>query len=96
VSFTHAFPGFVDTPIAASLAFPLRMATKAIMNVLGVSPQDCAEYMFNAMTRPESGKGSFYVDERANDIKGKKEAGEEQRNKVWNHVNEVVDRQSEP
>jgi NAD(P)-dependent dehydrogenase (short-subunit alcohol dehydrogenase family) len=91
VSFIHAYPGFVRTPISNGLPFYLRLPSKAL-NALGrgISPEDCAEFMIHGMLGTE--KGWRYIDEKGETVPNKEVSNEETLKKVWEHTCEITSR----
>ena len=89
VTFTHAYPGIVRTPISNNLPFWARIPAKCAMAVgMGVSPDDCAEYMLHGMLGTE--KGYRYVNDHGEPATKKKEVQPEQVEKVWTHTHQLV------
>ena len=91
VSFIHAFPGHVKTPIANGLPFYLRLPIKAL-SVFGkhISPEDCAEFMIHGMLGTE--QGWRYIDENGETVPNKVVLNEEMLKKVWEHTCEITSR----
>jgi NAD(P)-dependent dehydrogenase (short-subunit alcohol dehydrogenase family) len=91
VSFIHAFPGFVRTPIANGLPFYLRLPTKALSALgRGISPEDCAEFMIHGILGTE--KGWRCIDEKGEIVPNKEVSNEEMLKKVWEHTCEITSR----
>jgi NAD(P)-dependent dehydrogenase (short-subunit alcohol dehydrogenase family) len=91
VSFIHAFPGFVRTPIANGLPFYLRLPSKALSALgRGVSPEYCAEFMIHGILGIE--KGWRCIDEKGETIPNKEVSNEEMLKKVWEHTCEITSR----
>jgi len=89
VTFTHAYPGGVKTPLADNLPFWARLPVKGLMAVgLGVTPEDCAEFMIHGMLGTD--KGWRCVDNKGETVKNKKEANEEMMKKVWEHTSQIT------
>jgi NAD(P)-dependent dehydrogenase (short-subunit alcohol dehydrogenase family) len=91
VSFIHAFPGTVRTPIAHGLPFYVRLPVKAL-NALGwgISPEDCAEFMIHGILGTE--KGWRCIDEKGETVPNKEVSNEEMLKKVWEHTCEITSR----
>ncbi|KAK2467310.1 hypothetical protein APHAL10511_000545 [Amanita phalloides] len=101
VSFIHAYPGFVRTPIASKIdsAF-LRFSARAAFVLLYpfcVSPQDCAEYMWHGVfnsTGDEGSadvKGAWRIGSNGENLGRKNYFGDEtQRIRLWEHTLESV------
>ena len=89
VTFTHALPGIVRTPISNSLPFWARIPAKCAMAVgMGVNPDDCAEYMLHGMFGND--KGYRYVNDKGEPVTKKKEVQSETVEKVWTHTNQMI------
>ena len=71
MSFIHAMPGLVDTPLANNMPFYIR-ALMPIAKLFTTSIEDCGEWMNSALTNPEMKKGKWYVDQNANLIPANK------------------------
>ena len=91
VSFIHAFPGHVKTPIANGLPFYLRLPIK-VLSVFGrsISPEECAEFMIHGMLGTP--KGWRCVDEKGDTVPNKEVLNEEMLKKVWEHTCEITSR----
>lgn len=89
LTFTHAYPGAVRTPLADSLPFWARIPAKCVMALgVGVMPADCAEYMIHGLLGTE--KGWRYVDNKGEAVKKKKAIDEEMIKKVWEHTSTMI------
>jgi hypothetical protein len=89
VTFTHAYPGGVKTPLADNLPFWARLPVKGLMVVgLGVTPEDCAEFMIHGMLGTD--KGWRCVDNKGETVTNKEEANEEMMKKVWEHTSQIT------
>jgi NAD(P)-dependent dehydrogenase (short-subunit alcohol dehydrogenase family) len=89
VTFTHAAPGAVKTPLADNLPFPARVGAKILMAVgVGINPEDCAEYMVHGMLGTD--KGYRYVDNKGEPITNKKPVEPEMVQKVWEHTSQMI------
>lgn len=89
VTFTHALPGFVRTPLLDNLPFWARLPVKcSIMLGLGTTPEDCAEFMIYGMLGTE--KGYRYVDSKGETVKKKSPINEEMATKVWEHTSQMI------
>lgn len=88
ISFIHAFPGGVRTPLVDNLPFYARLPAKLAMALhLGVSPEECAEYMVHGMLNTD--KGWRCVDNKGEAVM--KEAVEpDMIEKVWEHTSRVI------
>ncbi|UJR11860.1 hypothetical protein I4U23_016040 [Adineta vaga] len=91
VSFIHAFPGVVRTPIVNGLPFYLRLPAKAL-NTLGwgISPEECAEFMIHGIVETE--KGWRCIDEKGETVSNKEVLDVEMLKKVWEHTCEISSR----
>jgi NAD(P)-dependent dehydrogenase (short-subunit alcohol dehydrogenase family) len=89
VTFTHAGPGAVRTQLIDSLPFWARLPLKGAMAIgLGVSPDDCAEYMIHGMFGTD--KGCRYVNNKGEAVTKKKVPQEEMVQKVWEHTSRMI------
>ena len=91
VSFIHASPGSVKTPIVNGLPFYLRLPAKGFHALgLGLSPEDCAEFMIHAILSTE--KGWRCIDAKGETVPNKEVSDEEMLKKVWDHTCEITSR----
>ncbi|KAJ3034994.1 hypothetical protein HDV00_004405 [Rhizophlyctis rosea] len=94
ISFIHAYPGVVDTPLVNSLSLPVRVLSKALMPLFSVSAENCAESMGFALTADNykaNGKG-WLVDDKAEIVKERPEIhNEENRKRVFEHTKGLTD-----
>lgn len=89
VTFTHAYPGGVKTPLVDNLPFWARLPVKCAMAVgLGVTPEDCAEFMVHGMLGTD--KGYRYIDSKGETVTGKKVPEEGMIQKVWEHTSQIT------
>lgn len=93
-TFIHAYPGVVDTGNSSNTLPTYVRASLAVLSwIAAISPEKCAEYMLDGVaTVRRKGKGRYNIGERGKEIV-KKQAGEDQRGKVWNHTWELIARQ---
>lgn len=92
VTFTHAFPGVVRTPLANSLPFWARFPMKCAMAVgVGVDPDQCAELMIHGMLGTERGSWRC-VNDKGETVKKKTAAEEEMVKKAWDHTLTIIAR----
>uniref|UniRef100_A0AC34FK52 NAD(P)-binding protein n=1 Tax=Panagrolaimus sp. ES5 TaxID=591445 RepID=A0AC34FK52_9BILA len=91
VTFTHAYPGFVKTTLAENLPFYLRIPAKVGMSLgLGISPEECAEYMVHGLLGTK--KGFRYVDNKGETVSKTKVIDSDMANKVWEHTSQIISR----
>ena len=89
VTFTHAYPGGVRTQLADNLPFWARLPVKGAMAIgLGVSAEDCAEYMLHGML--ETDKGWRCVDNKGEAVSKKTPASEDMVAKVSEHTFRLI------
>ncbi|CAF0926407.1 unnamed protein product [Didymodactylos carnosus] len=89
ITFTHAFPGVVRTPIADNLPFWARLPIKCGLALgLGVSPEDCAEFMIYGMLGTD--KGSRCINDKGETVTKKSPIQEEMVAKVWEHTSHMI------
>lgn len=86
VHFTHAYPGYVDTPIGNNFPWYLRMFTVP-MKIFSISPQTCAPFMVKAL---EETKGWRRADEKGNTIE-REPVSEEMADKLAQHTWQIID-----
>ncbi|KAK6067842.1 NAD(P)-binding protein [Seiridium cupressi] len=94
--FVHAYPGFVKTNLDQSLPWYLRLPTRVAGQVLGVSPETCAQNLLKGTyesTAAGEKEGRFwsYIDAQGRSIGNKPVWEEEQRQKVANHTWKLID-----
>lgn len=100
LSFIHAFPGFVKTPMLKNFNLPIRVLFAPLV-AFGSSEDDSGSYMLNALLRSDTKNGDHYVDPKGEKL-GKDKApavwdearlGSEGRSqiieKLFNHLKEV-------
>jgi NAD(P)-dependent dehydrogenase (short-subunit alcohol dehydrogenase family) len=93
VSFIHAYPGFVKTPLGDNLPFYIRLPLRAMVAIrrrVVVSPEECAEFMIHGVMGTE--KGYRYIDEKGETITNKTVANDEMLQKLWEHTRENISR----
>ncbi|CAF0849320.1 unnamed protein product [Adineta steineri] len=89
VAFIHAYPSGVKTPLANSLPFYARLPMKAALAAgLGVSPEDCAEYMIYGMLGTD--KGWKFIDNKGEVVTKKHPVQEEMLQKVVEHTSQMT------
>ena len=89
VTFTHALPGLVRTPLLENLPFWARMPAKcAIALGLGFNPGDCAELMLHGMLGTD--QGWRCVDSIGEAVTKKKQADKSMIDKVWQHTSQII------
>ncbi|KAF4998701.1 hypothetical protein FGRMN_3027 [Fusarium graminum] len=92
--FIHAMPGVVNTNIAQSLPWYLRVPASAAAKFLGMSPETCAENMVNgsdeAIKASTGDKYWAFVNEKGKIVE-KQAWNEDQVQKVKEHTWKIVD-----
>ena len=93
--FVHACPGAVSSSLDRELPWYLRLVARAAVNVVGVSPDTCAEYLLNgasecAMAGKAEDRFWSNIDNKGHLVAKKAIWSEEQMNKIANHTWEVV------
>jgi NAD(P)-dependent dehydrogenase (short-subunit alcohol dehydrogenase family) len=89
ITFTHAYPGLVRTPLIDNLSFWARLPVKCAMAMgLGVSPEDCAELMIHGMLGTD--KGWRCVNDKGETVTKKQPEPEEMVEKVWEHTSRLI------
>ncbi|TFK61962.1 hypothetical protein BDN72DRAFT_849174 [Pluteus cervinus] len=99
ISFTHIFPGFVDTPSVSGLldydqwvVQLIKPIVTPLIRLFSVPSTDCAERMLYALFNAEKGfnRRNDKGDSNLEDKSGKEEADAEIRKKVWDHSVETT------
>jgi len=72
MSFTHIFPGFVNTPLLSRNSPILGAVVGGLASIFATSLQDCGEYMAYGLLSPKFAKGAFYLDSKAEPVPPKK------------------------
>jgi len=62
ISFSHIYPGFVNTDIGRNLHWALKPAASLLGKVAATSLEDCGEYLLSALLNPSYRQGAFYLD----------------------------------
>ena len=89
VTFTHAFPGFVRTPLIDNLPLWARIPVKCGLAIgLGVTAEDCAELMIYGMLGTEN--GCRCVNDKGEPVRKKRPIQEEMVAKVWEHTSQMI------
>jgi len=92
VSFTHAYPGVVNTSVSGKLPLPLRALTNSLYHVFGVSAHDCGEYMTYSLFDPAlANGGAFFRDNVGKEVPRNKHLTPETVEKVWQHSIAITD-----
>jgi len=90
LSFIHTYPGFVNTPLITRDKPIMGTLMGPLARLLGVKPEDCAEYMLYPLLSKECEKGAFFRDNHGNEVKKNKYVTDETRKKVWEHTVEIT------
>ncbi|CAF1451118.1 unnamed protein product [Rotaria sp. Silwood1] len=89
ITFTHALPGFVRTTLGDNLPFWARLPLKCAKAIgLGVTSEQCAEFMIYGMLGTES--GCRCVDDKGQTVTKKSPLQEEMVTKVWEHTSQII------
>lgn len=89
--FVHAMPGVVNTSIAQSLPWYMRVPASAAASLLGRSPDTCAENMIKGMDDVAKGDKNYgFINEKGN-VFEKKAWDEDQVQKVKDHTWKILD-----
>ena len=96
IPFIHAFPGLVRSSLlSSSPSTALRLSNYLVNSVFRpftVSPTDCAEYLWHGVYTSSTKPGAFRVGSCGEDLAKKNYYGDdEQRKRVWEHTEEVVE-----
>jgi NAD(P)-dependent dehydrogenase (short-subunit alcohol dehydrogenase family) len=94
--FVHAYPGVVQTGIAANLPWFLRPVARAAAGLAGIPADKCAEYMLNGTrecTAAREKEGLFWtcMDDKGRVVPNKPVWTDEEIKKVQEHTWKVVD-----
>ncbi|KAJ6632536.1 hypothetical protein B0H10DRAFT_1977706 [Mycena sp. CBHHK59/15] len=96
ITFTHIYPGFVDTPTFTSSHWAVRLMSPLIRLVLwlfSATPEVAADYMLYGLLSGE--KGFFRRGEKGNDIGMKKYSGSDaDRKRMWDHTQETTNKKA--
>jgi len=69
LSFTHIYPGVVNTPIFGRMPWIIRtIVSVTLMPLIAMSPETCAESMLYPLLSLEHQHGAFHLDEHADRI----------------------------
>lgn len=89
--FVHAMPGVVNTSIAKSLPWYMRIPASAAASLLGTSPDTCAENMIIGLDEVAKGDKNYgFVNEKGK-VFEKKAWNEDQVQKVKDHTWKILD-----
>ncbi|EFC39636.1 FabG domain-containing protein [Naegleria gruberi] len=92
IAFMHQYPGFIATQWGRELWAPLRWAWN-VGTMLARSPEQYAEYTFNAALSEEKIRKGFYLLDQYGEPKGvTKNHTENYREIVWKHTLEVLNK----
>jgi NAD(P)-dependent dehydrogenase (short-subunit alcohol dehydrogenase family) len=93
IQFTHAFPGFVDTPLArGKYMHPIfKLPMKVLTSLFATSPADCAANLVDGWLNAKP--GYMLMNEKGKQIEGTKWQGDAKlRQKIWDHTVMVLKR----
>jgi hypothetical protein len=94
VTYFHAYPGFVKTPLSQGLPWYARAAMSPLSVALGVSSEQCAEHLVYALLQPDVAAyktgGACFVNEKGDAVKGKTIATESQQAKIKEHTDGII------
>jgi len=95
LSFIHAHPGLVRTPLlTSSPSFLLRASSSLLLTLSrpwNVAAEECAEYMWHAAYKTAAQPGAYRTDSLGESLGKKNYFGDdEQRAKVWEHTAAVM------
>ncbi|EJD55710.1 NAD(P)-binding protein [Auricularia subglabra TFB-10046 SS5] len=91
VSFTHAYPGLVNTGIFKSLPFGLRHISAALAPVLGTSIETCGENMVYSLFDHKLATGAHSRNHKGDDVPRNNNITDDVVEKVWEHSVAVCD-----
>ncbi|KAF8609834.1 NAD-P-binding protein [Ceratobasidium sp. AG-I] len=85
IAFIHAYPGIVRTPMLTNFHWSFRLLSP-IVNLVTVSPAECAQWMLYTLLDPQSSEGAFFRNNHAEDVGANKYSTPELRKLVWEHT----------
>ncbi|CAE6428542.1 unnamed protein product [Rhizoctonia solani] len=85
MAFIHAFPGIVRTPMLTDFHWSMKLLTPLI-HLISVSPAECAQWMLYTLLDPKFAKGSFFLNNHAEDVGANKYSTPALRKLVWEHT----------
>ncbi|KAF8609719.1 NAD(P)-binding protein [Ceratobasidium sp. AG-I] len=85
MAFIHAYPGAVSTQGVNNFHWSIRLLSP-ILNLITVSPAECAQWMLYTLLDPQFSKGAFYRNNHADDVGANKHSTPELRKLVWEHT----------
>lgn len=94
VSFTHAYPGGVDTGLMRELPFGVRHLANALTplaRLFVMSRQTCGENMVYSLFDPKLATGAHSRNHKGDDVPRNKHLTDEVVEKVWEHSLEICD-----
>ncbi|KAJ8496421.1 hypothetical protein ONZ45_g12460 [Pleurotus djamor] len=90
VSFQHAYPAFVKTSGARNLPWYLSGPANLLASVAGVTPDECAEQLFEGFVQDSMKAGAHFVNSDGKEVKGKENISGEVQDKVWAHTESII------
>ncbi|CAF3309185.1 unnamed protein product [Rotaria sp. Silwood2] len=88
ITFTHAYPGIVRTPVYNNFPFWARIPLNLLTLSLGVTAEDCAKLMIYGMLGTE--KGYRYIDNKGETVINKRPIQEDMITKTWEHTSRII------
>ncbi|KAJ8514254.1 hypothetical protein ONZ45_g8181 [Pleurotus djamor] len=82
VAVHHAYPAFVKTSGARNLPWYLSGPANLLASVAGVTPDECAEQLFEGFVQDSMKAGAHFVNSDGKEVKGKENVSEEVQDKV--------------
>jgi len=91
ISFFHAHPGFVETDLGRELPGIVRAAVSLLSIPFAMTKEECANNLVNGFLKPET-RGWYLLNEKGNAISPVKAHTDENRNKVWQHSIQLLEK----
>jgi len=85
MAFIHAYPGVVRTPLLLNFHWSIRLLSP-IVNLISVTPAECAQWMLYTLLDPQFSKGAFFRNNHAEDVGANKHSTSALRQLVWEHT----------
>jgi len=90
VSFVHAAPGFIASSWGTEMPWAIRLVVRLLQN-LGRSKEDCAEYLFRALYHQDFAGGGFHlIDQYGEATPSVTKLHAEAKDRVWSHTESVL------
>jgi len=91
IYFFHVYPGFVDTDLSRDLPGILRVPLQILSKPFATSKEQCGISLVNGFLKPEA-RGWYLMDEKGKPVTPVKDHTDENRNKVWEHSIQLLEK----